>query len=192
MEKQLNKVFIFAAPSGAGKTTLLKAMLQRFHQFQFSVSATTRQPRPKEIDGVHYYFIKVEEFQQLREQDAFLEWEEVYPGKYYGTLKSEVQRIIQQDKCPIFDVDVIGGLHIKEHYEDEAVSIFIQPPNKEVLRERLIHRATDNMEEIEKRLQKATYELSFASRFDHIILNDDLEKAKEELAQTIKRYLVPA
>lgn len=186
------KVLVISAPSGAGKTTLVNAMLERFEGFEFSVSATTRAPRAHEQDGREYYFISIAEFTRLREEDAFLEWEEVYPGKCYGTLKSEVTRILNEDKWPIFDVDVKGGLNIKHHYGDQALALYIQPPSLEVLRQRLIKRGADSLEDIERRVSKAEYEMTFASQFDHIIVNDDLEKAIAQLFDLIRKILKPA
>ncbi|TAE51296.1 MAG: guanylate kinase [Bacteroidetes bacterium] len=185
------KVLVISAPSGAGKTTLVNAMLERFDGFEFSVSATTRAPRAHEQDGREYYFISIAEFTRLREEDAFLEWEEVYPGKCYGTLKSEVTRILNEDKWPIFDVDVKGGLNIKHHYGARALALYIQPPSLEVLRERLTRRGTDSPEDIERRVRKAEYEMTFASQFDHIIINDDLEKAIAQLVDLISKRLSP-
>jgi guanylate kinase len=183
------KVFIISAPSGAGKTTLVNAVLQQFDRFAFSVSATTRPPRHYEQDGIHYHFLSLEAFQQKIKEDAFLECEEVYPGRWYGTLKSEVDRILSNGSFPIFDVDVEGGLRIKEEYGDEAVAIFIQPPSPETLLERLRNRDSDGEEEIQKRYAKSRRELAYAPQFDHVIVNDDLAQAKAELKALIQREL---
>jgi guanylate kinase len=183
------KVFIISAPSGAGKTTLVQALLERFPRFEFSISATTRQPRANEQDGVHYYFLTPEEFASRRKADEFLEWEEVYEGRLYGTLRSEVDRILQRGHYPIFDVDVEGGLNIKKQYGSAAVAIFIQAPSLEVLRQRLIGRAADSSEEIERRFRKAEREMTYAAQFDHRIVNDHLPTAIEEICNLVAGHL---
>ena len=188
MEKR-GKLIILSAPSGSGKSTILQSLLPRGPNLAFSISATSRAPRGTEKDGVEYYFISPEEFKRRIDNDEFLEYEEVYTGKYYGTLKSEVERILNAGKNVIFDVDVVGGTNIKKYYGDQACAIFIQPPSKEVLRQRLVGRATDAPEVIEARLAKAEYELSFAPQFDTVIVNDVLETAQEEAYQTIKTFL---
>lgn len=168
------KLIIFSAPSGAGKTTIVKHLLSMNFGLEFSISATSRQPRYTEKDKVDYYFLTSEEFNQRVKNDEFLEWEEVYEGTCYGTLKSEVERIRNKGKHVIFDVDVIGGLNIKKYYGDEALSIFVQPPSVEELKNRLIGRSTDSMDVIEKRIEKAEYELTFASKFDKILISEEL------------------
>jgi guanylate kinase len=188
MEKR-GKLIILSAPSGSGKSTILQSLLPRGLNLAFSISATSRAPRGTEKDGVEYYFISPEEFKRRIDNDEFLEYEEVYTGKYYGTLKSEVERILNAGKNVIFDVDVVGGTNIKKYYGDQACAIFIQPPSKEALRQRLVGRATDAPEVIEARLAKAEYELSFAPQFDTVIVNDVLETAQEEAYQTIKTFL---
>lgn len=188
MEKR-GKLIILSAPSGSGKSTILQSLLPRGLNLAFSISATSRAPRGTEKDGVEYYFISPEEFKRRIDNDEFLEYEEVYTGKYYGTLKSEVERILNAGKNVIFDVDVVGGTNIKKYYGDQACAIFIQPPSKEALRQRLEGRATDAPEVIEARLAKAEYELSFAPQFDTVIINDVLETAQEEAYQTIKTFL---
>lgn len=188
MEKR-GKLIILSAPSGSGKSTILQSLLPRGLNLAFSISATSRAPRGTEKDGVEYYFISPEEFKRRIDNDEFLEYEEVYTEKYYGTLKSEVERILNAGKNVIFDVDVVGGTNIKKYYGDQACAIFIQPPSKEVLRQRLVGRATDAPEVIEARLAKAEYELSFAPQFDTVIVNDVLETAQEEAYQTIKTFL---
>lgn len=188
MEKR-GKLIILSAPSGSGKSTILQSLLPRGLNLAFSISATSRAPRGTEKDGVEYYFISPEEFKRRIDNDEFLEYEEVYTGKYYGTLKSEVERILNAGKNVIFDVDVVGGTNIKKYYGDQACAIFIQPPSKEALRQRLVGRATDAPEVIEARLAKAEYELSFAPQFDTVIVNDVLETAQEEAYQTIKNFL---
>lgn len=189
MEYTQAKVFIVSAPSGAGKTTLVSALLERFDCFEFSVSATTRAPRHYEQEGVHYYFIDVETFRNKVDAHAFLEWEEVYEGRYYGTLKSEVDRIIQKGNNPIFDVDVEGGMNIKNHYGSQAVSIFIKPPRPEVLRDRLIGRKSETPEEIERRYQKSLRELTYEDKFDYVVVNDLLEVAIAEICDIVATEL---
>lgn len=188
MEKR-GKLIIFSAPSGSGKSTIIQSLLNRDLNLSFSISATSRAPRGTEKNGVEYYFISPEEFRQRIANGEFLEYEEVYAGKFYGTLKSEVERILDSGRNVIFDVDVVGGLNIKKHYGDQALALFIQPPSIEELEKRLKHRATDAPEVIASRVAKAEYELSFAPRFDHIIVNDILEKAQEEAYQTIRQFL---
>ena len=188
MEKR-GKLVIFSAPSGSGKSTIIQSLLNRDLNLSFSISATSRAPRGTEKNGVEYYFISPEEFRQRIANGEFLEYEEVYAGKFYGTLKSEVERILDSGRNVIFDVDVVGGLNIKKYYGDQALALFIQPPNIEELEKRLKHRATDAPEVIASRVAKAEYELSFAPRFDHIIVNDILEKAQEEAYQTIRQFL---
>ena len=191
MDLSQQKLFIVAAPSGAGKTTLVSHVLTQFDCFEFSISATTRAARSYEIPGEHYYFLSEDEFMQKVEAGEFLEWEEVYAGTYYGTLKSEVDRIFANAKVPLFDVDVEGGLSIKQYYGTRAVSIFIRPPRVEVLLSRLQNRATDSATAIKKRYAKARLELQYAQRFDVIIVNDVLEDAKREITQLIASYLDP-
>ena len=188
MEKR-GKLIIFSAPSGSGKSTIIQSLLNRDLNLSFSISATSRAPRGTEKNGVEYYFISPEEFRQRIANGEFLEYEEVYAGKFYGTLKSEVDRILDSGRNVIFDVDVVGGLNIKKYYGDQALALFIQPPSIEELEKRLKHRATDAPEVIASRVAKAEYELSFAPRFDHIIVNDILEKAQEEAYQTIRQFL---
>ena len=187
MEK--GKLLIFSAPSGSGKTTLLNHLLSEVPGIAFSVSATTRPPRGEEQNGVEYYFMSLEEFQQRVANDEFLEWEEVYPGRCYGTLKAVIEKMRNEGYHVAFDVDVVGGTNIKKFFGDEALSIFIQAPSIEVLRERLINRGTDSMEEIEKRLSKAAWETEFAQgKFDTTIINDDLDTAKKEIVDTVRNF----
>ena len=187
MEK--GKLLIFSAPSGSGKTTLLNHLLSEVPGIAFSVSATTRPPRGEEQNGVEYYFMSLEEFKQRVENDEFLEWEEVYPGRCYGTLKAVIEKMREEGYHVAFDVDVVGGTNIKKFFGDEALSIFIQAPSIEVLRERLVNRGTDSMEEIEKRLSKAAWETEFAQgKFDTTIINDDLETAKKEIVETVRNF----
>mgnify|MGYP002316922191 CR=1 FL=1 len=183
------KVIIFSAPSGAGKSTVVGHLLKLHPEFEFSISATSRKPRGTEKDGVEYYFLSPEEFRARIAAGDFLEYEEVYTDKFYGTLKSEVERILAEGDNVIFDVDVVGGCNIKKYYGDRALSMFIQPPSIEELRRRLVGRATDAPEVIESRIAKASYELGFASKFDVVIVNDDLEKAKAEALQVIENFI---
>ena len=185
----LGKLIIFSAPSGAGKTTIVKYLLTQDLNLEFSISATSRGKRHTETDGKDYYFLSAEEFRSKIENDEFLEWEEVYEGIYYGTLKSEVERICAQGKNVIFDVDVIGGCNIKKYYGDKALAVFIKPPSVEELRKRLISRSTDSAEVIEKRVAKAEYELSFANQFDCIIINEDLSRAFTEAEKCIREFI---
>ena len=184
------KLLIFSAPSGSGKTTLVNHLMSEIPNLAFSVSATTRAPRGEEQNGVEYYFMSLEEFKQRVENDEFLEWEEVYPGRCYGTLKAVVEHMQEEGKHVAFDVDVVGGTNIKKFYGDEALSVFIQAPSIEVLRERLVKRQTDSMEEIEKRLAKAQWEMDFAQgKFDITIINDDLETAKADILDAVTKFI---
>ncbi len=183
------KLVIFSAPSGAGKTTIVKHLLQKDLNLEFSISATSRQPRPNEIHAKDYYFLSNKEFQQKIENNEFLEWEEVYSGTCYGTLKSEVEKIRAAGKNVIFDVDVVGGLNIKKFYGNEALAIFVQPPSVEELRNRLENRSTEDSEKIAMRVAKAKQELGFANQFDVLIVNDDLQRATEQAELTVKEFL---
>lgn len=184
------KLLVFSAPSGSGKTTLVNHLLSEIPDMAFSVSATTREPRGTEQNGVEYYFMSLDEFKQRVENDEFLEWQEVYPGRCYGTLKVVVEKMQEEGKHVAFDVDVVGGTNIKAFYGDEALSVFIQAPSIEVLRERLTKRDTDSVEEIEKRLAKAQWEMDFAQgKFDCTIINDDLETAKADILDAVKSFI---
>ena len=183
------KLVIFSAPSGSGKTTIVKELLKQFPQFEFSISATSRQPRGAEQNGVDYFFLSQEEFRQKVQADEFVEWEEVYNGTCYGTLKSEMQRIWQKGNVIIFDVDVMGGINLKRIFGENACSIFIMPPSVEVLRERLIGRGTDSMETIEKRVAKAEFEISKAPEFDNVVINDVLDTAVAQTESIINDFL---
>ena len=185
------KLIIFSAPSGAGKSTLVRYLLAQGLNLQFSVSATSRLPRGEEKNGVDYYFLTPEEFRKRIANNEFLEYEEVYPGTFYGTLKSEVDRILAEGKNVVFDVDCIGGLNIKKIYGEQALSIFVMPPSVEVLRERLEKRGTDSPQVIESRLAKAEYEMSFAPRFDVIVCNDDFDRAKNEVLKLVSDFIKP-
>ena len=183
------KVLIFSAPSGSGKSTIVNHILGLHPEIEFSISATSRPPRGEEKDGVEYYFLPVDEFRRRIAADQFVEFEQVYEGRYYGTLKSEVERIWDKGHVIIFDVDVKGGINIKKYYGDEALSLFIQPPSVEELRRRLEGRGTDTPEAISERLAKAEYEMTFAPQFDHVIVNDNLDVAKQETLQVVNDFL---
>lgn len=183
------KLIIFSAPSGAGKTTIVKHLLQQDFGLEFSVSATSRQPRSGEVHGKDYYFLSEEEFREKIEKDEFLEWEEVYNGIFYGTLKSEVERIRRAGKNVIFDVDVVGGSNIKKFYGNEALAVFVQPPSVDELKKRLQNRSTESEERIKMRVAKAEKELEFAGKFDVIIVNDDLPKALIKAENVISEFL---
>lgn len=183
------KLIIISAPSGAGKSTLVRYLLSHNLNIRFSISATSREPRGEEKNGVEYYFLTPDQFRAQINNDEFLEYEEVYPDRFYGTLKSEVDRIIAEGSNVIFDVDCIGGLNIKKIYGNRALSIFIMPPSLEILRERLEKRGTDSPEVIEDRLSKAEYEISFAPQFDAIIFNDNYEEARAEILKLVTDFI---
>lgn len=180
---------IFSAPSGSGKSTLVQYLMQQNPNLAFSVSCTSRAPRGTEKHGVEYYFLTPEEFRKHIAQNDFLEYEEVYPDKFYGTLKSEVERLSEAGKIVLFDVDVKGGINIKKFYGDRALSVFVQPPSVEELSRRLHSRGTDTEEVIQTRLDKAAYELTFASQFDRIVVNDNLDEAKAEVLKLMNDFL---
>lgn len=183
------KVIIVSAPSGAGKTSIVKHVLQFLPELRFSTSATTRAMREGEVNGKDYHFLTVDEFKDGIKREDFLEWEEVYRNQFYGTLKSEIDRIWDEGKVVIFDVDVKGGLNIKKYFGDKALAIFVEPPSVQELENRLRKRGTETDESLRKRVEKAEYELSFAPQFDKVILNDNLDDAREEMLQTIREFL---
>lgn len=185
----MNKVIIFSAPSGSGKTTLVKHSLEAFPELEFSISCTTRQPRGNEIHAVDYHFLTPDEFRQKIAEGAFVEYEEVYTDKYYGTLKSEVEKIWAKNKVVIFDVDVKGGVSLKKYFGKQALSIFIEPPSIEELERRLISRNTDDAETIKTRVAKAEEEMAYAKEFDKIVVNKDLDDAKKEIESLIKNFI---
>lgn len=182
------KIIVITAPSGSGKTTLVKRLLATCPQLAFSISACTRVPRSGELHGRDYYFYDEEQFKKLISEEAFVEWEMVYTGKYYGTLKSELERIWAAGKCPLVDIDVQGALAIRDKFPDKTRTIFIEAPSLEVLRERLKKRGTETSQSLEERISKAAFELTFASRFDTIIINDDLDKAAGELIDVAGKF----
>ncbi|MBR5063185.1 MAG: guanylate kinase [Bacteroidales bacterium] len=183
------KVLIFSAPSGSGKSTIVNHILGLHPEVEFSVSATSRPPRGQEQDGVEYLFYSADIFRLLIRDGKFVEFEEVYPDRFYGTLKSEVNRIWSKGHVIIFDVDVKGGVNLKKYFGEQALSVFIQAPSVEVLRERLINRATDSMEEIEKRVAKAAEEMTYAPQFDRVLVNDDLATAFREAEEMVDAFL---
>ena len=180
---------IFSAPSGSGKTTIVRELLKRFDCFEFSISATSRKPRGEERDGVDYYFLSNDEFRARVERDEFVEWEEVYAGTCYGTLRSEMERIWSKGNVILFDVDVMGGINLKHLFGDDACSVFIMPPSVEELERRLRGRGTDAEDVIRKRIDKAEFELSKASEFDFTVVNDDLQEAVGETVEIITNFL---
>lgn len=183
------KLIIFSAPSGSGKSTIINYLLGCNLDLAFSISATSRAPRGNEQNGVEYFFLTPDEFRAKIAKDEFIEYEEVYKDNFYGTLKSEVERIRENGMNVVFDIDVVGGVNIKNIFGNEALSMFIMPPSVEELRKRLVGRNTDNAETIEKRLAKAEYEISFADKFDKVVINDDLESAKAEALSIIKEFI---
>ncbi len=182
-------MIIISAPSGAGKSTLVKYLLKKGLPLEFSVSATSRSPRGEEKDGKEYYFLTADEFRNRIDAGDFVEWEEVYADHYYGTLKSEIERIWRKGNCIIFDVDVKGGVNLKNIFGNKALSLFIMPPSIEELRERLLRRGTDTTDKIEMRINKASEEMKLAGQFDIIIVNDDLNKACSETESAVTGFL---
>ena len=185
----MGKLVIFSAPSGSGKTTIVRELLGIFPQFEFSISATSRLPRGSEQDGIDYYFLTNDEFRSLVEKDGFVEWQEVYAGTCYGTLRSELDRIWQKGNIILFDVDVMGGINLKRIFGGDACSIFIMPPSIGELERRLVGRGTDAPEVIAKRLAQAEFEISKSTEFDHIVVNDDLDAAVEDTRRIIESFL---
>ncbi len=185
----MGKLLIFSAPSGSGKTTIVRRLLEQFTNLEFSISATSRAPRGMEQNGVDYYFLSAEEFAEAVAADKFVEWEEVYKGTCYGTLRSEMERIWSKGNIILFDVDVMGGIRLKEIFGNDAMSIFVMPPSIEELRRRLEGRGTDAPEVIEKRIAKASFELTKAPQFDKQVVNDDLEVAVAEVAEIVKNFI---
>lgn len=186
------KLLIFSAPSGSGKSTIINWLMQEHPELNmhFSISCTSRPPRGQEQNGVEYFFLTPEEFREKIQRDEFVEYEEVYTDRYYGTLKSQVEKQLEAGENVVFDVDVHGAVNIKKAYGEQALSLFIQPPSVEELRRRLTGRGTEKEEEIEKRIARAEYELSFADKFDTVIINDDLDVAKRETLSVINHFIV--
>jgi guanylate kinase len=183
------KIIILTAPSGSGKTSITRHLLKTFPELSFSISAATRQPRGSEKNGVDYYFMSEDEFKQKIKEDAFAEWEMVYEGKYYGTLKEELQRIWDRGQVPVLDIDVKGAIHVQQQFPGQVLSLFIQPPSVEELKKRLQSRGTETSESLNARINKASYELSFSHSFSHVIINDVLEKACEDAENLVRAFI---
>lgn len=189
MEKKYNKIILITAPSGSGKTSIVRHLMTQFPKLAFSVSATTREPRDYEVEGKDYYFLTEKAFREKIHQKEFLEWEMVYEGKYYGTLKSEMHRIWSLGKVPILDLDVQGAIHVQQQYPVNTISIFIQPPSREELKKRLQSRGSESLESLRARLDKSSYELTFKKHFQNIIINDELEVAYKETKDIVAKFL---
>lgn len=189
MEKHKGKCIIFSAPSGAGKTTIVHGLLDRMDSLAFSISACSRAPRPNEVDGKDYYFLSAEDFKNRINAKDFIEWEEVYKDHFYGTLKSEVERLWKLNKTVVFDVDVFGGINLKSYFGENALSFFIQPPSIKTLEQRLRNRKTESEDKIQTRLKKASEELKMSNRFDRVVVNDNLGLTIDEVEEYVKEYL---
>jgi guanylate kinase len=189
VETIYNKLIIITAPSGAGKTSITKYLLNKYPQLSFSVSATTRTQRKHEENGLDYYFISTDDFKQKIQHNEFVEWEMVYQGKYYGTLKTELHRIWDNNQVPVLDIDVKGAIHVRQKLVFNCLSVFIEPPSIEILRKRLEARGTETPETLQDRINKASYEISFKDNFDNVIINDDLDKACRETEFIVQQFL---
>ena len=189
MKKEYQKMIVITAPSGAGKTSITRHLMKVFPQLSFSISAATREPRQNERNGVDYYFIPVEEFQKKILDEEFVEWEMVYEGKYYGTLKSELRRMWSKELIPVLDIDVQGTIHVQKEYPVNSLFIFIKPPSIEELKRRLESRGSEDKESLHARISKAAYELSFVNQFDHVIENKDFETACKEAEEIVKTFI---
>jgi guanylate kinase len=189
MEKNYKKIILITAPSGSGKTSVVNHLMKKFPQLAFSVSATTRQPRKNEQNGVHYYFIDEPLFREKIHNKEFLEWEMVYEGKYYGTLKSDIERIWNENKIPVLDIDVQGAIHVQQQYPVNTIAIFIQAPSVEELKRRLKLRGSETDESLQARLNKSTYEMTFKNHFENIIVNENFETACKEADKIISNFL---
>jgi guanylate kinase len=185
-----NKLIVITAPSGAGKTSITRHLLKTFPELAFSISAATRSPRSYETNGVDYYFIPLEDFKRKIKQKEFAEWEMVYEGKYYGTLKNELERIWNNQQVPLLDIDVKGAIHVQQQYPKSLLTIFIEPPSIEELKRRLESRGTETAESLQARVNKASYELSFKDNFDECIVNDDFKRACAEAERIVKDFLI--
>ncbi|MFN8247061.1 MAG: guanylate kinase [Ferruginibacter sp.] len=189
MDSQYQKIIIITAPSGAGKTSITRYLMQEFPVLEFSVSAATRQPRGNERDGVDYYFLSPDDFQHKIQNKEFAEWEMVYEGKYYGTLKSELKRIWNKQHVPVLDIDVKGAIHIQQQYPENKLSLFVEPPSVDELKKRLMSRGTESEESLQARVNKASYELSFKDHFDEVVVNDNLENACRKARALVEKFL---
>ena len=189
MAKRYNKIILITAPSGAGKTSIIHHLMQKFPQLAFSVSATTRKPRDNEKEGVDYYFISENEFKEKIHHKEFLEWEMVYEGKYYGTLKDEIERIWATEKVPVLDIDVQGAIHVQQQYPVNTFSVFIQPPSLEELKSRLQMRGSETEESLQARVNKSAFELTFKSYFEHVVINNNFEVACKETEKIVSTFL---
>ena len=183
------KLLILSAPSGSGKTTIVKHLLSTYNNLEFSISACSRGLRNGEIDGKDYYFFSVDEFKRRIANNEFVEWEEVYPGSFYGTLKSEIERIWKKNHIVVFDVDVKGGVNLKKKFGENALSIFVMPPSIEVLKQRLEARCTETPETLNKRVSKATEEMTFSNQFDKILINDNLDQSFKDAEELVKSFI---
>ena len=189
MNSTNQKIIIITAPSGAGKTSITRHLLNQFPQLAFSVSAATRSARGYEKDGVDYYFISTQAFQHKIQENEFVEWEMVYEGKYYGTMKQELLRIWDKQQVPVLDIDVKGAIHVQQQYPDSSLSLFIEPPSVDELRRRLMSRGTETPESLQARINKASFEISFKHQFNHIIVNDNLENACNRASELVRVFL---
>jgi guanylate kinase len=185
-----NKIIVITAPSGAGKTSITRHLLKTFPQLAFSISAATREARGNEVNGKDYYFIPLNDFQEKIENNRFVEWEMVYQGKYYGTLRSELERIWNNNQVPVLDIDVKGAIHVQQQFRENTLSIFIEPPSIDELKRRLESRGTESEKSLQDRVNKASYEISFKQHFDCVILNDDLELACTKAVEVIRKFLL--
>lgn len=189
MEKKYKKIILITAPSGSGKTSIVNHLMKKFPQLAFSVSATTRQPRKNEKEGLHYYFISEPEFREKIHNKEFLEWEMVYEGKYYGTLKSDIERIWNENKIPVLDIDVQGAIHVQQQYPVNTIAIFIQAPSVEELKRRLKLRGSETDASLQARLNKSSYEMTFKTHFENIIINENFQTACNEADQIVGKFL---